>query len=58
MKRTVESKKKVVRTSKLKRCDTKKLNNFMIGRNRLIYLYAGECGSRIPRLNARNEELY
>ena len=54
----VASKKNKVRVSKLARCDPSKINDYNRLKNRLGYVYAGELGSKIPRLNGQNEELY
>merc|ERR1712183_871206 len=52
----VAPKKKFV--SKLKKCDGRKIWGYQMMINHLDYLYAGQCGSKIPRLNSLKDQLF
>merc|ERR1712183_131624 len=44
--------------SKLKKCDGRKIWGYRMMINHLDYLYAGQCGSKIPRLNSLKDQLF
>ena len=45
-------------TSKLKKCDSKRIPPEEAALLHFIYRNAGSIGSKIPRLNALNEDLF